>query len=284
MGNLERYMPATAKTYLISTLAISGIFPLSGFFSKDEILFKSFEYGYNGEVWAYFVWVVGLVTAVLTAIYMTRSYILTFKGTERWPLADRIHPHESPSSMTVPLWILAVLAAVGGFVGIPAVIQHGDLNWIHHWLGAAYGGPVAEPAPHEHVAGFVAIEWGLLILGLLIGLFGVWFGWTRYTRHGLAYDGILENRLGGVYRLWRGKYYLDELYDRTIVQPVLNLSYKVLRPFDQGVVDGTVNGVASVTRGAGWLLRYLQDGKVQHYASAMLLGVAVVIALLVFAR
>ncbi len=282
MGNLGKYMPATRTTYLVSMLAIAGIFPLSGFFSKDEILFKAFEYGYNGEMYAWFVWAVGLIAAVLTAVYMTRSYILTFHGKERWPLADRVHPHESPASMTVPLWILAGLAAVGGFLGIPAVIKGGKLNWIHHWLGAPYGGPVAEPHAHAHGEGFIAIEWGLLILGLLIGVFGVWYGWTRYTKHGLAFDGILEKRFGGLYRLWKGKYFLDELYDRTIVRLLIGLANRVLAPFDKSFVDGTVNGVGATMRGSGWLLRYLQDGKVQHYASAILLGVAVVIGLIVF--
>ena len=283
MGGLARYMPSTAKTYLISTLAIAGIFPLSGFFSKDEILFKAFEYGYSGEGYAWFVWVVGLIAAVLTALYMTRSYILTFKGSGRWPLADRIHPRESPASMTVPLWILAGLATVGGFIGLPAAIAHGDLNWIHHWLGEPYGGPVAEPRAHEHPAGFVTIEWALLGLGFLIGVVGVWFGWTRYSWYGLEYDDMLARRFGRLYRLWRGKYYLDELYDRVVVKPLLGLSYRILGPFDKHVVDGSVNGVGAAMRGTGWLLRYLQDGRVQHYASALLLGVVIVIGLILFA-
>src|SRR5690606_37032358 len=110
MGGLKKYMPSTSMTYFIATLAIAGVPPLAGFFSKDEILFYAFQYGYDEHAYAYLVWVIGLVTAFLTAFYMMRSYMLTFLGKEHWPAADRIHPHESPTSMTRPLWILAALS------------------------------------------------------------------------------------------------------------------------------------------------------------------------------
>ncbi|MEX1055851.1 MAG: NADH-quinone oxidoreductase subunit L, partial [Rhodothermales bacterium] len=122
MGGLAKYMPRTSWTYFVATLAIAGVPPLAGFFSKDEILFRAFERGYDGHMYAYFIWILGLITAFLTAFYMVRSYMLTFQGNERWPAADRIHPHESPSTMTIPLVILAVLSAVGGLLGIPAII------------------------------------------------------------------------------------------------------------------------------------------------------------------
>ncbi len=282
MGNLGKYMPSTSKTYLIATLAIAGIFPLSGFFSKDEILFKAFELGYDGHAVGYFVWIVGLISAVLTAIYMTRSYILTFKGTERWPQADKFHPHESPATMTVPLWILAGLASVAGLLGLPGVIKHGELNWIHHFLGKAYGGPVAEFAMAEHGEGFVVIEWLLLLLGFLIAVGGVWFAWTRYSKHGLAFDEILRSRFGRLYTLWQDKYRVDELYDRTIVQPLMVLAHRVLAPFDSTIVDGTVNVVGKGTRGMGSVLKYLQTGFVQNYAVAILLGVVLIVGLMVF--
>ena len=282
MGGLAKYMPRTQLTYLISTFAISGIIGFSGFFSKDEILFKAFEMGYSGHASGYFVWVVGLVAAVLTAIYMTRSYILTFRGSERWPHSQSLHPHESPATMTVPLIILAFLAAVGGFLGLPSVIAHGELNWIHHFLGQPFGGPVAEAAVEHHSESFVIIEWLLLGLGTAIGIGGVWFAWNRYSRHGLEYDAMLSSRLGRVYALWRDKYRVDELYDRTIVQPVLSLAYRVLAPFDSGVVDGLVNLVGKTTSGFGSLFRYLQTGLVQNYAIAILLGVVLILGLVVF--
>ena len=282
MGNLKKYMPATSMTYLISTLAIAGFPLLSGFFSKDEILFKAFEYGYNGHPYAWFVWGVGIVTALLTAFYMMRSYVLTFRGKERWPESDTIHPKESPITMTFPLWVLAGLAVVGGFVGLPGVIAHGDWNWIHHWLGAPYGGPVAEPAAHEHASSFIVVEWILLVLGAAIALVGLGFAWKVYNRDGLAFDKKLSIDLGGLYRTWFGKYYWDEGYDKAVVQPLLGLARRVLEPFDRYVVDGTINAVGSIVRAFSSLFKYIQTGVVYNYAAALLLGVVLLLGLILF--
>ncbi len=282
MGGLARYMPSTSKTYLISALAISGVPPLAGFFSKDEILFKAFEFGYDGHAYAYFVWILGLITAFLTAFYMMRSYVLTFEGQERWPAADRIKPHESPAVMTVPLWILAALAAVGGFLGLPAVIGNGEYNWIHHWLGAEYGGPVAEAVTGAHGPGFILIEWLLIALGALIAVGGVLFAMKAYRQHGLAYDDRLGRRFGGLYASWKGKYYWDEAYDKVVVRPLLRLADKGFAAFDARIVDGAVNGLARVTGAASGLLRYIQTGRVQNYAAAIVLGVVLVVALMLF--
>ena len=281
MGGLKKYMPSTSMTYFIATLAIAGVPPLAGFFSKDEILFYAFQYGYDGHAYAYLVWVIGLVTAFLTAFYMMRSYMLTFLGKERWPAADRIHPHESPTSMTLPLWILAALSAVGGFLGIPAIIGHGEYNWIHHWLGQPYGGPVAEPVALEHGPGFVLIEVVLIVAGALIAVGGVLFAMSAYRRHGLGYDALLRQRFGGMYRVWEGKYHWDELYDRGVVQPVLRLA-DGFASFDRGVIDGAVNGLARLTGKASGVLRYLQSGIVHDYAAAIVVGVVLVVALLLF--
>jgi NADH-quinone oxidoreductase subunit L len=280
MGNLGRFMPSTSATYLISTFAISGIPLLSGFFSKDEILFKAFEYGFNGNGYAWFVWIVGIITALLTAFYMTRSYVLTFRGETRWPKPEEVHPHESPTSMTAPLWILAALATVGGFIGLPAVIADGKWNWIHHYLGTPYGGPVAEPELAAHVP--LALEWGLIALGSLIAIGGVAWAWRSYSTHGLAYDEQLKARVGGLYAWWQGKYYWDEAYDRTVVRPLLEGSRQGLWPFDDYVVDGAVNGMARLTQGISGVLRRLQTGVVQNYALAIVLGVVVVIGLMLF--
>ncbi len=283
MGGLGKYMRSTSMTYFISTLAIAGIPPLAGFFSKDEILFKAFEYGYNGHAYAYFIWVVGLITAFLTAVYMMRSYMLTFRGKERWPAADRIHPHESPKTMTIPLWILAGLSAVGGFLGIPAIIGGGDYNWIHHWLGAPYGGPVAEPAAVEHGAEFFLIELVLIVVGAAIAVAGVMFAMTVYRRHGLSYDAKLQRRFGGLYKVWSAKYYWDELYENGVVRPLLALADRGFAAFDRNVVDGAVNGLARLTGATSNVLRYVQTGMVQNYAAAIVLGVVLVVALMLFA-
>ncbi|NBB72874.1 MAG: NADH-quinone oxidoreductase subunit L [Bacteroidetes bacterium] len=280
MGNLGRFMPSTSATYLIATFAISGIPLLAGFFSKDEILFKAFEYGFNGHPYAWFVWGVGIITALLTAFYMTRSYVLTFRGSPRWPKPDVVHPHESPTTMTAPLWILAFFSVVAGFIGLPAVIADGKWNLIHHYLGAPYGGPVAEPELAAHVP--LALEWGLIALGSLIAIGGVAWAWRSYSAHGVAYDDRLQARLGSLYDWWQGKYYWDEAYDRTVVRPLLEGSRQGLWPFDDYVVDGAVNGVARLAQGASGVLRRLQTGVVQNYALAIVLGVVLVIGLMLF--
>jgi NADH-quinone oxidoreductase subunit L len=285
MGGLARYMPSTRWTYFLSTIAIAG-FPLfSGFFSKDEILFKAFEYGYDGHFWAWGVWIVGVVTAFLTALYMMRSYVLTFEGRPRWPRADEgLAPHESPATMTIPLWILAFGAVFAGYLGMPAVA--GDMfpveNWIHHYLGAEYGGPVAEAHLNAHVPAIY--EWTLIGLGAVIAVAGITFAWTHYReQEGLAYDGILRDKLGGLYRLWQGKYFVDEGYDKGVVRPIIGGSEKGLAPFDAKIVDGAVNGLARMTNGASGFLKYIQTGVVQNYALAIALGVVIVVGLMFLA-
>ena len=279
MGGLKKYMPSTRMTFLLSTLAIAGIPLFSGFFSKDEILFSAFASMSHNDS-AVFAWVVGIITAFLTAIYMTRAYVLTFEGKPRWPKADMIIPRESPWTMTVPLWILGILAVVGGYVGLPAVIGHGEWNLIHHYLVAEFGGPVAALASEAHVA--VATEWMLLLLGAVIALSGVFLGWRWYTKHGLEFDAILARRFGFLYRWAQGKYFVDEAYDKAIVRPIIGSAERAFAPFDQYVIDGLVNFVAFFTRGISFILRYLQSGVVQTYAMAIVLGVVLVAALMLF--
>ncbi|PIQ63024.1 MAG: NADH-quinone oxidoreductase subunit L [Bacteroidetes bacterium CG12_big_fil_rev_8_21_14_0_65_60_17] len=279
MGGLKQFMPATRMTFLISTLAIAGIPLLSGFFSKDEILFKAFEAASFGFPAAWFVWGVGVATALLTAIYMIRAYVLTFEGAPRWPHADRLHPHESPASMTVPLWVLAGLSVVGGFLGIPAIIAHGDLNWIHHWLAGEHG-PVAERVFDGHIA--LALEWALVALGSGIAVVGVILGWRWYTRQGLSFDDALQARFGGLWRLFQGKYFVDEAYEKAVVRPVIGGARYVFAPFDKYIVDGLVNGVAFLTRALSFMLKYLQTGLVPSYAAGIVFGVVLIVWLMLF--
>ena len=281
MGGLKEYMPATSTTYLLATLAISGIPLTAGFFSKDEILFKAFEFGYAGHGYAWAVWAVGVLTALLTAFYMMRSYVLTFEGEPRWPGADRHEPHESPSSMTIPLWTLGVLSLVGGFIGLPAVIQGGDWNWIHHYLGAKYGGPVAEASLQGHVP--LALEWGLIGLSSAIALGTVYYTWAVYLAQGLEYDASLQARLPGLYRTWQDKYYWDDFYENVVVETVIDgVGRRAFAAFDTNVVDGAVNGLARLAQKASALLRLTQTGVVQNYALSLVLGVTLVIGLMLF--
>jgi NADH-quinone oxidoreductase subunit L len=280
MGGLKKYMPSTRWTFLVATLAIAGIPGLAGFFSKDEILFKAFESGMGGFSAGWFAWIVGLITAFLTAIYMTRAYVLTFEGEPRWPHADTIKPHESPWTMTMPLQVLAVLSVVAGYLGIPAVIKHGELNWIHHYLGAESGGPVAEAQVTHHVA--LAGEWALIGLGASIAIVGVFLARKWYLAEGPAFDTKVAARFGGAYKLWQGKYFLDEAYDRAVVRPLIGGAEKAFAPFDKYFVDGVVNLVGYLTRGISYMLRYVQNGLVQTYAVALVFGVLLVIGLLLF--
>ncbi|MFW5972718.1 MAG: NADH-quinone oxidoreductase subunit L [Bacteroidota bacterium] len=282
MGGLAKYMPSTNITFLIATLAIAGIPPLAGFWSKDEILAKAFEYGYDGQTYAYFVFAVGLITAVLTGFYMMRAYVLTFLGKERWPMADRIHPHESPATITIPLWVLAVLSIFGGFLGVAPIVTHffGIENWIHHYLGSPYGGPVAEPAIAPHGPEFLVIELVLIFTGALVAILSVLYALRVYTRHGLDFDARLRESIGKLYDLWEGKYYWDEFYQRYVVGPLIGFSKRGLAAFDSYVVDGAVNGVGYVTQGLGRGLRFIQTGVVHAYALAMVIGVVLILALM----
>ncbi|NNF58727.1 MAG: NADH-quinone oxidoreductase subunit L [Rhodothermaceae bacterium] len=284
MGGLRKYMPTTAITFLISTLAIAGIPPLAGFFSKDEILFFAFKSGMSGSAVGMAVWIVGLITALLTAIYMTRAYLLTFEGKPRWPAAMDVKPHESPWTMTVPLIVLAFFAAIGGFFGLAPVVAElfGTESWIHHWLGAEYDGPVAE-ATFSYKPSH-AVEWLLLGVGSLIAIGGVsiaWF-WFRFGARGLDADRRLFKMMGWLYTPASRKYGWDEFYNATFVRAVVDGARKVFAPFDKNVVDGAVTGLARSVRGASGVLRGIQTGGVQTYAAAVVFGVVVVVALLMF--
>jgi NADH-quinone oxidoreductase subunit L len=281
MGGLKKYMPITRWTFLLATLAIAGIPLFSGFFSKDEILFKTVAAGMGGYGWAYLVYAIGVVTALLTAVYMTRCYVLTFEGRERWPHPIDIKPHESPWTMTVPLIVLAFLSVVGGFLGLPAVL--GDVNWIHHYLAQPYGGPVAEAPEVVMPTYYHTVEWIALGLGALIGIGGVVFAWLFWGHSGLDADRMVRHRFGPLYGLFERKYYVDEAYQSTLIGPIDRGSRRLLTPFDTFIVDGAVNGAGRVTRGASGVLRGIQTGIVQNYALALVLGVVVVVALMMFA-
>ncbi|MGB3541369.1 NADH-quinone oxidoreductase subunit L [Rubrivirga sp.] len=286
MGGLKKYMPSTRWTFLIATLAIAGLPGLSGFFSKDEILFFAFKFGYDGHfLLGYGVWIVGLITALLTAIYMTRAYLLTFEGEPRWPDSIDTHPHESPWTMTTPLWILAGLSVVAGFLGLPpAVTEFFGLpeSWIHHWLGLEYGGPVAELA-YDLKPGH-GIEWALLGVGSAIAIAGIAIAWflLRYGQRGPDADRSVRRTLGGLYRVASRKWFWDEAYDATVVKPVVEGSRRGLAPFDKNVVDGGVMGFAHGIRNAASKLRGIQTGVVQTYALAIVVGVVAVVAAILF--
>jgi len=247
MGGLARRIPITFVTMLVGTLAISGVPPLSGFFSKDEILWGSFAgpHPHPG------LGIMDYAAAGLTAFYMGRLLCMTFLGTSRADRHTQEHIHESPAVMTIPLVLLAILAALGG------------------WL----------PVPHEVelVTGEVSLAHAPLVaLGVAVALAlgGLALAWLLYVARPELPDRI-ASALGGFYRLVRDKYRIDELYDRVIYRPVLAMCDAAAWVVDRTMIDGGVNGVGTFVVSTSGAWRRLQTGNVQHYALSFLVGALV---------
>ena len=295
MGGLKRFMPLTRWTFLFSTLAIAGVPPLAGFFSKDEILFRTFEFGSQVNIGYTVLWVVGLVTAVLTAIYMMRAYLLTFEGDPRWPDSLDTHPHESPWTMTLPLVVLAALAAGAGFLGLPAVFGE-HASWIHGWLVGHDGhlGPVADSldplwasvSPYYDAEHHVAhtTEWILLGLGAAIALLGIGAAvyFFKFGKRGPEADRKARSVFGLFYTPASHTWGWDTFYNATFVKGTVEGARRVFAPFDKNVVDAGVMGIAHSVRRAASSLRGVQTGVVQTYALAIVVGVVAVVALVLF--
>jgi len=270
MGGLKNHLPVTYKTFLIASLAIAGIPPLSGFFSKDEILWETFASGHT------FLFIIGLITAFMTAFYVFRLFNLTFEGNPRYP--SHIHPHESPKVMTIPLVVLAVLSAVGGFIGIPVVFvgEHGNLfaNWLK---------PVYEPAETYilHVSLYShSTEILLMILSVAVGVTGILLARHFYLQNITPIDWMIS-RFKRLYTLLFNKYYVDEIYDFLIVTPIVKVSEKFLWKFnDTMIIDGFINGTAEMIDEISKVIRKVQTGIAQFYALIMIFGITLIIFLL----
>ncbi len=266
MGGLRKYTPVTYRTMFIAALAISGIFPLAGFFSKDEILFSAWVNGHP------VIWAVGLATAGLTAFYMFRLTFLAFHGAERFTDDVRHHLHESPPSMTIPLVILAILATVGGFVGLPPWMGLGANRFAEFLAPALKQAHRAEPHEISH-----AVELGFAIVSVLVALIGIFVARYLYISNPSA-AGSLAARARGLYTLLYRKYFVDEIYDHLLVNPTVVGSREVLwRGLDVGIIDGTVNGVGHSIRGWGGLLKFVQNGLIRSYATWILIGAALLL-------
>jgi NADH-quinone oxidoreductase subunit L len=267
MGGLRRYMPWTFWLMTIATFAIAGVPPLSGFFSKDEILASAFARGAEMPVY-YLYYALGVVAAFLTAFYMARLMAMTFLGENRTGAEERRHLHEAPWIMTGPLVVLGLLTVVGGAINLPAFV--GGHHWLESWLE-----PVTAAA-----AAFARVELPhgsteLFLVGgaVLVGVVGLVLGYrVTLAQRILTAREAPEDR--GVGRLLNRKYYVDELYDAAVVRPVVRLSRTVLwKGVDQGVIDGAaVNGSARLSRGLGWLGSRLQTGQVGVYVVLFLVG------------
>jgi NADH-quinone oxidoreductase subunit L len=263
-GGLRKYMPKTAITFLVASLAISGIPPFSGFFSKDEILWYSFA---NGST---IYWAIGAVTALLTALYMFRLYFLTFEGKERF--GHDKHPHESPAVMTIPLIVLAVLAAIGGFIGLPEIFGGENGNLFHNWLSPVFA--QAENKLVQYSSYGHSTEITLMLISVVLAVGGIYIARAIYLRKPeIAVN--LSNRFKGIYNLLLNKYFVDEAYDAVIVNPMVKGSDKILWKFtDTKIIDGLINGVAALIGIISRNIRKIENGVAQSYAIVMMLGVA----------
>ncbi|MGZ5444226.1 MAG: NADH-quinone oxidoreductase subunit L [Thermoanaerobaculia bacterium] len=333
MGGLRKYMPSTHWTMAIATYAIAGLPIAAGFMSKDEIL---------ANAWGRWpaIWVIGAVAAAFTAFYMSRLYFMTFWGQYRGAHVegveesepahgghdqipdqghldqgdehtDKAHghhvhshdPHESPVSMTGVLWILAILSIVGGFIGWPAALGGSHPTTFQRWLEPVLL-PIGGEAFHFHTASH-ALEWTLMAISVGIALFGVFLAYRLYVRRPPVPD-VLEQRLGPVHTLLANKYWVDELYAKTviagtlafsrlmwwfdtwivdgIVNGVRHLTVVVFgygsNLFDKYVVDGAVNGVGAGAKGGSMMFRRVQSGLVQNYA--LIMGGGIVLIALVY--
>jgi NADH-quinone oxidoreductase subunit L len=278
MGGLRKSMPVTAVTFILASLALAGIPPLSGFWSKDEILL---HVKHDGPTALY---VLASAAAFMTAFYMARLCFLVFFGEPR----GKTHAHESPRSMTIPLIVLATLSVVAGWVNIPHVFE-GFSRFVHF-----------EGAHH------LEFSWTVAVISTALALGGLTLGAAMYYWKSVPVD-FLSRRFPPIYKLLYNKWYVDEIYGALVIRPLLALTRGLFR-FDLGVIDGAVNGMAWLTvllskikrwfdvyivdgavNGIGWLtnsgssnLRRVQSGHVQEYALAILLGVITMAVLALF--
>ena len=265
MGGLRKYLPITYPTFLIGAIAIAGIPFFSGFFSKDAILTQAFASG------NYFLWVLGIMGAVLTAFYMFRLIFLTFHGEERLDPEVKKHLHESPRMMTVPLVILAFFSIIAGYVGLPVVIGE-KLNIFQNFLE-----PVMVKAHEAHPS--IQTEWFLILISVAVAVTGIFIAYVFYIRNPRI-PGQLRNQFPGVYRLLFNKYYVDEIYNAAFVKTTVRSSEIVYDNFDLKVIDGALNGTAAATNFSGKILSYLQSGLLKDYALVFLLGVIIFLGFL----
>ncbi len=269
MGGLKKHMPITFWTMFVASLSISGIPGLAGFFSKDEILFRTISSHNPAGI---IVWLLGTAAALLTAFYSFRVVFLTFYGNFRGDAEVGKHLHESPNTMTLPLIVLGVGAVAAGFVGIPHVLGGHDNFAV--FLSSVVGHPTGE--------GSVAKEWAVMILSVIISLTGIGSAYFMYiVRPDLPKK--ISVSFSAVHRVLFNKYYVDELYDIVIVKGFYWISNNILnKVVEKTVIEGVVNGVPSIVNWIGQRLRFLQSGIVFHYSTIMAAGLLVMALYVLF--
>ncbi|MEO6209903.1 MAG: NADH-quinone oxidoreductase subunit L [Gemmatimonadaceae bacterium] len=294
MGGLKKYMPVTFVLMWIATLAIAGVPPFSGFFSKDGILGAVFAraqhgalaestwLGMPGSAVLYVMYGLGLLTAFLTAIYMTRLMLYTFHGPNRTGEAEQAHLAEAPWSMTGPLVVLGVLSAVGGWLNLPAAIPLGPIGVLEKWLEPVVGAATVAVggAGGEEV---MSTEYGLIGAAVAIALLGIIVAVVKLKPAALVpkRDAVPSH---GFEQVLEEKYYVDEIYDDAIVKPLVSGSRNILwTGIDRGIIDSLfVNGSAVLARGVGWVGSQLQSGETGAYAWAIAIGALAVLGAFTF--
>ena len=285
MGGLKAGLPVTYWTFLIGSLAIAGVPGLAGFFSKDEILFETFAHGYT------ILWTIGIVTSLLTATYMFRLVFLTFHGERRHqaPAPEHHshgnHRHDAPPAMALALVVLALGSVLAGYIGIPAAL--GGHNALGSWLTPSFAARSVTTLSNEQVgevgeagaagAGGAGLELSLMVVSSIVALVGIGLAAFVWLKRREIADRAAAT-FPGVYRLLLNKYYVDEIYDVTVVQPIRIVSEEGLwQGVDVHIIDGAVNGTASIVDGSSSLLRRLQSGSVRAYAGSLLIGVVLIL-------
>jgi NADH-quinone oxidoreductase subunit L len=257
MGGLKKALPITYWTFLIGSLAIAGVPGLAGFFSKDEILFRTFAGGHR------LLWTVGILTSLLTAIYMFRLVFLTFHGPSHHDESSHHHPHDAPPAMAIALIVLALGSVVAGYVGLGARFEH--------FLEPSFA-PEAAPAAADE-----GLEMTLMVVSSVVALAGIGIAAFFFLKNRGAAAALAE-RFGGLRRVLLNKYYVDEIYDATIVQPIRIVSEDALwKRVDVKLIDGAVNGVGDTVAGIAQLLRRVQTGSVRMYAASIFVGAVAVL-------
>jgi len=262
MGALKKVLPITHLTFLIGTLAIAGLPPFAGFFSKDEILAKAWMY-------SPIMFVILAITSVLTAVYMFRLYWLTFYGEFRGSEHQKNHLHESPATMTLPLIVLAVLSAVGGFIGMP------ELFHAPHFLNE-FLAPVIFKSTHEeasHTFEIMLMSVSVILLAIIM-----YATYSYYVTKKVKPEEDSEE-LDSFAKLLTNKYYVDEIYAAIITKPLDKLAAFVYKYIDQGLIDGTVNNTGTALNSISGQLRKLQNGNIGAYIFAMVIGIITILVL-----
>jgi NADH-quinone oxidoreductase subunit L len=280
MGALRKKIPVTFWTFFFATLAIAGIPGLSGFFSKDEILWQAFSspHGY------WLLWAVAALAAGMTAFYMFRALFMTFFGQSRVDEHVAHHIHESPKIMTVPLMVLAGLSIIGGYIGVPHVL--GGANHIHQFLAPVLGGGTEPAGAHAGISilssawasggegggqGGAVLELIMMVVSVVIALIGIGIAYLFYVKNPALPESLAE-KWKRLYKLVFNKYYVDEIYEILFINSLKNLGTALWKGFDELVIDGSINGIAYLIGLLSGAMRKIQTGLVQNYAFSMIIG------------